>query len=53
MHKERDIWWHEEMLSASEKFNAETMNSEDTLFILYTSGSTGKPKESFILSPDI
>ena len=44
MHKERDIWWHEEMLSASEKFNAETMNSEDTLFILYTSGSTGKPK---------
>ncbi len=44
MHKERDIWWHEEMLSASEKFNAETMNSEDPLFILYTSGSTGKPK---------
>ena len=44
MHKERDIWWHEEMSSASDKFNAETMDSEDPLFILYTSGSTGKPK---------
>ena len=44
MNKERDVWWHEEMSSASEKFNAETMDSEDPLFILYTSGSTGKPK---------
>ena len=44
MHNNRDVWWHEEMLSASEKFNAETMDSEDPLFILYTSGSTGKPK---------
>ena len=44
MHKDRDVWWHEEMLGASEKFNAETMGSEDPLFILYTSGSTGKPK---------
>ena len=26
------------MLGASEKFNAETMDSEDPLFILYTSG---------------
>ena len=40
MHKDRDVWWHEEMLGASEKFNAETMDSEDPLFILYTSGST-------------
>ena len=44
MHKDRDVWWHEEMLNTSDKFNAETMSSEDPLFILYTSGSTGKPK---------
>ena len=40
----RDVWWHDEMLNTSPYFQAETMNSEDILFILYTSGSTGKPK---------
>lgn len=47
-----DVWWHEEMKQALEqvshngvvRFNAETMDAEDMLFILYTSGSTGKPK---------
>ena len=42
--KGRDIWWHEEMESASAECAAEIMDSEDPLFILYTSGSTGKPK---------
>ncbi len=40
----RDVWWHDEMLNMSPNHQAQTMNSEDTLFILYTSGSTGKPK---------
>ena len=40
----RDLWWHNEMQDISSIHNAETMSSEDTLFILYTSGSTGKPK---------
>ena len=40
----RDVWWHKEMISASEIRPAEVMNSEDALFVLYTSGSTGKPK---------
>ena len=40
----RDVWWHEEMATASADCPAETMNAEDPLFILYTSGSTGKPK---------
>lgn len=44
MQKGRDIWWHEEMESASAECTAEIMDSEDALFILYTSGSTGKPK---------
>ena len=44
MQKGRDIWWHEEMESASAECAAEIMDSEDPLFILYTSGSTGKPK---------
>ena len=44
MQKGRDIWWHEEMESASADCAAEIMDSEDPLFILYTSGSTGKPK---------
>ncbi len=39
-----DVWYHEAYEKASEAFEAETMNSEDELFILYTSGSTGKPK---------
>ena len=40
----RDVWWQDEMINISSNHQAETMNSEDTLFILYTSGSTGKPK---------
>ena len=44
MHEKRDFWWHEEMKDSNEKCKAESMNSEDELFILYTSGSTGKPK---------
>jgi len=40
----RDLWWDEAEHEASADCPAETMNSEDPLFILYTSGSTGKPK---------
>jgi acetyl-CoA synthetase len=40
----RDCWWHDEMVNAAATCEAETMESEDLLFILYTSGSTGKPK---------
>ena len=44
MKEKRDFWWHKEMKDSNEKCKAESMNSEDELFILYTSGSTGKPK---------
>ncbi|MEE9158781.1 MAG: acetate--CoA ligase [Gammaproteobacteria bacterium] len=40
----RDVWYHDEMASASKDCPPEEMNAEDPLFILYTSGSTGKPK---------
>jgi acetyl-CoA synthetase len=40
----RDIWWHNVIDGVSTENKAETMDSEDVLFILYTSGSTGKPK---------
>ncbi|MEQ9304989.1 MAG: acetate--CoA ligase, partial [Marinoscillum sp.] len=40
----RDIWWHDAIAGQSKECPAETMDSEDMLFILYTSGSTGKPK---------
>lgn len=40
----RDLWWDEEMHSASGVCEPEIMDAEDPLFILYTSGSTGKPK---------
>ena len=40
----RDVWWHEEIEKADTTCAAETMESEDELFILYTSGSTGQPK---------
>lgn len=40
----RDVWWHEEMETASSDCPAEQLESEASLFILYTSGSTGKPK---------
>lgn len=41
---ERDVWWHKEIDKVDSKCEAETMDSEDELFILYTSGSTGQPK---------
>lgn len=44
MQQGRDVWWHDECSSAPSFCPAETMSSEDTLFVLYTSGSTGKPK---------
>ena len=40
----RDIWWHDAIEGLPLEHVAETMDSEDMLFILYTSGSTGKPK---------
>jgi acetyl-CoA synthetase len=40
----RDVWWHDEIKGVSYENQAETMDSEDMLFVLYTSGSTGKPK---------
>jgi acetyl-CoA synthetase len=40
----RDTWWHDETRKVNDVCEAETMDSEDMLFILYTSGSTGKPK---------
>lgn len=44
MENDRDVWWHDEVKKAASDCPAETMDSEDKLFILYTSGSTGKPK---------
>ena len=48
MIKDRDIWWEDEVEKVEAQGNpfcpAESMDSEDPLFILYTSGSTGKPK---------
>lgn len=40
----RDYWYHEMLTHVGDICPAETMDSEDNLFILYTSGSTGKPK---------
>ena len=39
-----DLWYHEATAQEAPECPAETMDSEDPLFILYTSGSTGKPK---------
>ncbi len=46
MQEGRDTWWHDEMAARdiSSHCEIESMDAEDTLFILYTSGSTGKPK---------
>jgi acetyl-CoA synthetase len=44
MEEGRDIWWDDFLKDAGTDNKAESMESEDTLFILYTSGSTGKPK---------
>lgn len=40
----RDFWWHDVIAGKRKKCKAQSMDSEDPLFILYTSGSTGKPK---------
>ncbi len=42
----RDTWWHDEIAAddIASECAPESMEAEDTLFILYTSGSTGKPK---------
>jgi acetyl-CoA synthetase len=40
----RDLEWNNELKESSTVCEAESMDSEDKLFILYTSGSTGKPK---------
>ncbi|MFP7753687.1 acetate--CoA ligase [Thermodesulfobacteriota bacterium B35] len=46
MQEGRDTWWHEEVEAPDigSRCDIESMDAEDTLFILYTSGSTGKPK---------
>ncbi len=44
MKEGRDRWMHEVCGHQPTSCEAETMDSEDPLFILYTSGSTGKPK---------
>ena len=46
MQNGRDYWWHELINEKciSDFCEAESMHSEESLFILYTSGTTGKPK---------
>jgi acetyl-CoA synthetase len=40
----RDHWYHDLMADASTDCPAESMDSEDLLFLLYTSGTTASPK---------
>ena len=40
----RDHWYHKLMEAASDKCEAEPLDSEHLLYTLYTSGTTGKPK---------
>ena len=44
MQEGRDHWYHDLMAEASDDCPAESLDSENPLFVLYTSGSTGKPK---------
>jgi len=44
MKEGRDFWWHELMKNSKYYCKPETMDSEDTLFLLHTSGTTGIPK---------
>ncbi len=46
MQEGRDSWWHDEVAAEdiASECEPESMDAEDTLFILYTSGSTGTPK---------
>jgi len=44
MTKGRDLNWQEETAKYPSYIPAESMGSEDPLFLLYTSGSPGKPK---------
>ena len=44
MMEDRDVDYHSLLNVMKDECPAETMDSEDLLFILYTSGSTGKPK---------
>ncbi|MDR2744357.1 MAG: acetate--CoA ligase [Desulfovibrio sp.] len=45
MKPNRDIWWHDliDDFTLNSDFPCETMDANDTLFLLHTSGSTGKP----------
>jgi acetyl-CoA synthetase len=40
----RDVWWHDLVPKQSSDCPAESMDSEDLLYLLYTSGTTAKPK---------
>ncbi len=45
MDRRRDIWWHDLLddFTLDADFPCESMDANDTLFLLHTSGSTGKP----------
>ncbi len=45
MHRKRDMWWHDLLddFTLDADFPCESMDANDTLFLLHTSGSTGKP----------
>ncbi len=45
MQRNRDMWWHDLLddFTLDADFPCESMDADDTLFLLHTSGSTGKP----------